>query len=74
VRGWADEALAMSPTALRFLKQAFNADSEHLMGTGQVAFSGLNLFGDSAEAREGVTAFNEKRRPVFDGYRARVSV
>src|SRR3979490_2439784 len=29
VRGWADEALAMSPTALRFLKQAFNADSEH---------------------------------------------
>jgi len=74
VRSWADEMLAMSPTALRFLKQAFNADSEHLMGTGQVAFSGLNLFGDSPEAKEGVTAFNEKRRPAFDRYRGRVSV
>jgi dihydroxynaphthoic acid synthetase len=74
VRGWADEMLAMSPTALRFLKQSFNADSEHLMGTGQVAFSGLHVFGDSAEAREGVSSFAEKRRPSFDRYRAGVSV
>jgi hypothetical protein len=35
VRRWADEILALSPTALRFLKQSFNADSEHIVGLGQ---------------------------------------
>src|SRR5687767_15591034 len=37
VRRWADEMLALSPTALRFLKQSFNADTEHLAGLGQLA-------------------------------------
>ena len=73
VRRWADEILALSPTALRFLKQSFNADSEHMVGFGQLAFSGLGLFVDSDEAREGVEAFNEKRQPDFGPYRARVS-
>src|SRR5919201_1530667 len=54
VRRWADEALRLSPTALRFLKQSFNADSEHIAGIGQIAFSGLGLFVESDEAREGV--------------------
>src|SRR3954449_11478407 len=74
VRRWADEMLALSPTALRFLKQSFNAETEHLAGLGQVAFSGLGAFLDSDEAREGVTAFAEKRAPDFAPYRARVSV
>jgi 2-ketocyclohexanecarboxyl-CoA hydrolase len=73
VRRWADEILALSPTALRFLKQSFNADSEHLAGLGQLAFSGLGLFVDSDEAREGVEAFNEERQPDFTSYRARIS-
>jgi naphthoate synthase len=73
VRQWANEMLALSPTALRFLKQSFNADSEHIGGLGQIAFSGLGLFVDSDEAREGVTAFNEKRQPDFAPYRAAVS-
>jgi naphthoate synthase len=73
VRQWANEMLALSPTALRFLKQSFNADTEHIGGLGQIAFTGLGLFVDSDEAHEGVTAFNEKRPPDFSAYRAAVS-
>jgi 2-ketocyclohexanecarboxyl-CoA hydrolase len=73
VRRWADEILALSPTALRFLKQSFNADTEHIAGLQHVAFSGLELFVDSEEAREGVEAFEQKREPQFAGYRARAS-
>src|SRR3954471_4617334 len=41
VRRWADEMLALSPTALRFVKQSMNADTEHIAGIGQLGFSGL---------------------------------
>jgi naphthoate synthase len=73
VRQWADEMLALSPTSLRFLKQSFNADTDHIAGLGQIAFSGLHLFVESDEAREGVEAFSEKRVPDFGPYRAAVS-
>jgi 2-ketocyclohexanecarboxyl-CoA hydrolase len=69
VRRWADEILSLSPTALRFVKQSLNADSEHLAGMGQLAFSGLDLFVGSDEAGEGVRAFNEKRKPDFGPFR-----
>jgi naphthoate synthase len=73
VRSWADEILKLSPTALRFLKQSFNVDTEHLAGVGQLAFTGLGLFVESEEAEEGVRAFTEKRDPDFSRFRARVS-
>src|SRR3954451_6174364 len=69
VRRWADEILALSPTALRFLKQSFNADTEHLAGVGQLAFSGLESFLGSDESQEGVRAFAEKREPDFAQFR-----
>ena len=73
VRRYADEMLALSPTALRFLKQSFNQETEHLAGQAALAFSGLHEFAASDEAREGVRAFDEKRVPDFTGYRARAS-
>ncbi|MHB1710742.1 MAG: enoyl-CoA hydratase-related protein [Acidimicrobiales bacterium] len=69
VRRWADKMLAKSPTALKVLKHSFNADTESIAGIGSVAFDTLDLFVKSEEAREGVTAFSEKRSPDFRPYR-----
>jgi 2-ketocyclohexanecarboxyl-CoA hydrolase len=73
VRRYADEILALSPTALRFLKQSFNLETEQLAGQAALAFSGLNEFAGSREAQEGMRAFNEKRSPDFTPFRSRAS-
>ena len=59
----------LSPTALRFLKASFNADSAQSYGQGKLAFAGLDSFGKSEEASEGRRAFAEKRDPDFSKYR-----
>ncbi len=69
VRRWADEMLAMSPTALQVLKHSFNADSESVAGIGSLAFDSLELFVQTPEAREGMAAFSEKRAPDFAKFR-----
>jgi naphthoate synthase len=69
VRRWADELLDKSPYALRALKHSFHADSESIAGIGGMAFDSLDLFVKTPEAREGVEAFNEKRKPDFSPYR-----
>ena len=69
VRSWADEILLLSPTSLKVLKQSFNSDTEQFASLGQLAYSNLKLFGETPEAKEGVTAFNEKRAPDFAPYR-----
>lgn len=62
---WADEVAAKSPTAIRFLKQSFNADSDQIGGLGMMAMSALDMYGHSEEAKEGAAAFAEKRDPAF---------
>jgi len=69
VRRWADEILDKSPTALRFLKHSFNADTESIAGIGTLAFAGLDLFVDTPEAREGIEAFAAKRKPDYSKHR-----
>ena len=43
-REYARKIASYSPTALRFLKHSFNADTEHITGIGNVAFDGLDFF------------------------------
>jgi dihydroxynaphthoic acid synthetase len=68
-RAWAEETAALSPTAIRFLKASFNADSDHVFGQGKLAFAGLEAFAESDEAHEGHQAFAEKRAPDFSRFR-----
>ena len=69
VRQWADEMLQMSPTALTVLKHSFNADSDSIAGISTISFDSLNLFVETDEAKEGLAAFNEKRKPDFSRFR-----
>lgn len=62
---WAQEILEKSPTAIRFLKAAFNADSDGLAGIQQLAGDATLLFYTTDEAKEGRDAFKEKRKPNF---------
>lgn len=64
-RRWAEEVAALSPTAIKFLKQSFNADTDHQAGLSNLAMSGLEQFAVSAEGAEGAAAFAEKRPPDF---------
>jgi naphthoate synthase len=64
-RRWADEVAVLSPTAIKFLKQSFNADTDHQAGLSNLAMSGLEQFVASAEGQEGAAAFAEKRPPDF---------
>jgi naphthoate synthase len=62
---WCAEILQHSPTALRFLKAAFNADSDGLAGIQQLAGDATLLYYTTDEAKEGRDAFKEKRNPDF---------
>jgi naphthoate synthase len=65
---WAREILEKSPTAIRFLKAAFNAATEGLAGLQQFAGDATLLYYLTDEAREGKNAFLEKRKPDFSQF------
>jgi naphthoate synthase len=62
---WAREVLAHSPTAIRCLKAAFNAEMDGLAGIQELAGQATHLFYRTAEGQEGRDAFLEKREPDF---------
>lgn len=68
-QAWGERIASFSPSAVRFLKHAFNADTAHIGGISRVAYAGLDLFTKTDEAHEGTAAFNEKRAPDFGRFR-----
>lgn len=66
---WCREILAKSPMAIRFLKAAFNADTDGLTGLQQLAGDMTMLYYMTEEAQEGRNAFVAKRRPNFSRFK-----
>ncbi len=65
---WAQEILEKSSTAIRFLKNAFLADTDGTTGLQVLAGDVTMLYYTTDEAKEGRNAFVEKRRPDFTRY------
>ena len=65
---WCKDIMKHSPTALRFLKAAMNADTDGLAGLQQMAGDATLLYYTTDEAKEGRDAFKEKRDPDFDQF------
>jgi len=65
---WCREILEKSPTAIRCIKAAMNADEDGQAGLMDLAGNATSLFYQTAEGQEGRNAFNEKRKPDFSKY------
>jgi naphthoate synthase len=65
---WCQEMLQLSPTALRSLKAAFNADTDGLAGIQELAGNTTALFYMTEEGQEGRDAWLEKRPPDFNKF------
>src|SRR6266700_3855388 len=65
---WAREILEKSPIALRFLKAAFNADTDGLAGIQELAGDATMLYYMTEEGKEGKNAYLEKRKPDFSRF------
>lgn len=68
VETWCREIMDRSPTAIAIAKRSFNADSDSIAGIGALGMQSLKLYYETEESKEGVRAFNEKRKPEFRKY------
>ena len=68
---WAQEILAKSPIAIRFLKAGLNAELDGQAGLQVLAGDATMLFYMTEEGSEGKNAFIEKRKPDFSKYRGK---
>jgi len=67
VDAWCAEIVARSPTAIAIAKRTFNADTESIRGIANLGFQAVGLYYQTDEAKEGGSAFREKRDPDFRG-------
>jgi len=65
---WCKEINELSPTALTIAKRSFNADSESIRGISFLGIQTVKHYYQSDESKEGVRAFNERRKPDFKKY------
>lgn len=68
VAKWCADINQMSPGAIAIAKRSFNADSENIRGIGFLGIQAVKGFYMSEESKEGVRAFNERRKPDFKKY------
>jgi 2-ketocyclohexanecarboxyl-CoA hydrolase len=65
---WCKEINELSPTALTIAKRSFNADTESIRGISFLGIQTVKHYYQSEESKEGVRAFNERRKPDFKKY------
>ncbi|HRJ68816.1 MAG TPA: 2-ketocyclohexanecarboxyl-CoA hydrolase [Beijerinckiaceae bacterium] len=65
VQKWCEEIAERSPTAIAIAKRSFNMDTAHQAGIAGMGMYALKLYYETEESKEGVRAFNEKRKPDF---------
>jgi naphthoate synthase len=65
---WAKKILKHSPTAIRFIKNAFIADSDGAAGLQNMAGDITMMYYMTEEAKEGKNSFLEKRDPDFSKF------
>ncbi len=68
VSQWCAEIVERSPTAIAIAKRSFNVDTENIRAIGGLGFQTLKLYYETEESKEGVAAFQEKRKPEFRKY------
>lgn len=71
VAAWCAEIMERSPTALAIAKRSFNAATESFRGLASLGMQSLALYYETEESKEGVRAFQEKRKPDFRKYQPR---
>ena len=59
---WCKEICEMSPTAIKFMKFAFNADTDHMNGFENMAQAAVRLYWGTEEAAEAKRTWAEKRK------------
>ena len=62
VEKWCNEIKELSPYAIKFLKHAFNADTDHIFGFETMSMAAVRLFWNTNEAENYKKAFFEKRK------------